>query len=249
MKHHLTYLILIVLAFSSCRARFYTANRNPTPLFRESGDVYFDASTNLFNKYDFTAGAAVSNNIGAYVGYAGAGQSVGGDTLGNEQFVYRGSMLNIGAGYFLNKEQTNNFRFEIYADYGRGSFKNKVTGSNKFFNGDYQRLGVMPNIGYTAPDNQFSICYSIRLARIRFYNADVNPIGFWQDDINRYNYRPYYNLVDHALNMRFGGEKFKFQLQLAAYTALNADDLNTAVPSINMAAMFGLVYEMNLKNK
>ena len=65
-------IILIAGLLSSCRARFYTPNRNPVPLFQSAGEVYLDASSNLMNKVDLTAGLAVTNQIAGYVGYAGA---------------------------------------------------------------------------------------------------------------------------------------------------------------------------------
>ncbi len=50
------------LLLQSCRARFYTPNRNPIPFFKQKGDVFVDGSTSLaFNKYDLTLGYAVNN--------------------------------------------------------------------------------------------------------------------------------------------------------------------------------------------
>lgn len=239
-------VVLSSIFFSSCRARFYTPNRHPVPLFRNAGDLYFDASTNMFNKVDVTAGAALSKNIAAYAGIAVAGQNFGSDTGGMNSFKYRGNMLNLGLGYFINQDQSENFRFEIFGDYGNGTFKNTVTGQdNAFFNGRYQRIGIMPTFGYRSSDNMFAVGYSARFSQIRFYNAKLdNPI-FWSADLDRYNSKPSYALLEHALSFRFGGEKLKFQIQMAGYQGINAAELTDAVPHFNFALMAGAVFEIN----
>jgi hypothetical protein len=247
MKNHKSlYFFAIIVLISSCRARFYTPSRNPVPLFKEKGDLYFDGSTNLFNKLDFTAGAAVSDNIAGYIGYGYSGQSIGGDSAGIDKYIYRGNMLNIGAGYFLNESQSQTFRFEIFGDYAIGTFNNKVTDANShFFNGNFNRIGIMPNIGYRSSDNLFSACYSIRASQIRFYNAKINDVSFWQKDVDRYNSKYAYTILEHALNFRFGGEKLKFQFQITAFQGLNADELVNAVPKFNMSFNLGAVFELN----
>lgn len=244
--HLFAAVVLSSVLFSSCRARFYTPNRHPVPLFRNAGDLYFDASTNMFNKGDVTAGAAISKNIAAYAGIAVAGQNFGSDTGGMNSFKYRGNMLNVGLGYFINQDQSENFRFEIFGDYGNGNFKNTVSGQdNAFFNGRYQRIGIMPTFGYRSSDNIFAVGYSARFSQIRFYNAKLdNPI-FWSADLDRYNSKPSYALLEHALSFRFGGEKLKFQIQMAGYQGINAAELTDAVPHFNFALMAGAVFEIN----
>jgi hypothetical protein len=239
-------VVLSSVLFSSCRARFYTPNRHPVPLFRNAGDMYFDASTNMFNKGDVTAGAAISKNIAAYAGIAVAGQNFGSDTGGMNSFKYRGNMLNVGLGYFINQDQSENFRFEIFGDYGNGNFKNTVSGQdNTFFNGRYQRIGIMPTFGYRSSDNMFAVGYSARFSQIRFYNEKLdNPI-FWSEDLKRYNSKPSYALLEHALSFRFGGEKLKFQIQMAGYQGINAAEITDAIPHFNFALMAGAVFEIN----
>ncbi|MCC6817383.1 MAG: hypothetical protein IT245_00625, partial [Bacteroidia bacterium] len=175
-KSSVIYLaILSVIVLGSCRARFYTPNRHPVPLFREKGEIFFDASTNLFNKVDFTAGASLTNNLGAYIGYGGSTQTFGSDSANNLKYSYKGNLLNVGLGYYLNREQSENFRFELYGDYVTGTFRNKVTGANsEFFNGNLKRIGIMPTFGYRSSDDAFSIAYSIRFSQLSFLNASIS---------------------------------------------------------------------------
>lgn len=242
---------LIMVLFSSCRARFYTPNRHVVPMFKKSGEVFIDGSMNMFNKMDITAGAALTDNIGAYVGYAGASQTAGSDSVNEDKYRYRGNMLNAGFGFFVNQDQSETFRFEIYGDFGYGSFKNRVTGQHtEFFNGNYTRMGIMPSIGYRSVDDAFTLAYTARFSQLKFFNESYSDPQFWADDLKRYRYAPSYNMLEHALTMRLGGERIKFQMQAAIYQALNADrsdNLQSAVPYTNMAFMIGIVYNLYLK--
>ncbi len=252
--HFLVSLIIIAL-LSSCKARFYTPNRNPVPLFKNKGDVYLDASTNLANKYDITAGYAVSNNIGAYVGYGGAKENSStphtdsnGNNIGNTSYQYRGDMLNMGLGYFLNQEQSSEFRFELFGDIALGSYRNTVTNgaSNDFLNGQYTRIGIMPNIGYTSLDNKVCFAYSARFSNIRFSDASYSNYNYWSGELKRLNRQTNYNMLEHCLLFRAGSENIKFQLQFALYHGLNSDPNNTnAIPWFNSSIMMGLVINMN----
>lgn len=243
------YFLLIPLFLGSCRARFYTPNRNPVPLYREKGEVFIDASTNMFNKADLTIGTALTDNIGAYIGYGGSTQTVGSDSANDRKYSYRGNLLNFGLGYYLNRSQSENFRFEIYGDYVTGNFRNKVSGmDNEFFNGNLRRVGIMPSIGYRASDDAFTIAYSVRYSKLSFFNPKLSDSSFWSSDIKRYNYASSYDMLEQSLTMRFGTDKLKFQIQTALYQALNANNQNNyegAVPYINFALMVGVVYNFN----
>lgn len=240
---NLLILVLIVLAFASCRARFYTPNRNPIPLFKKSGDVYLDLSSNLTNKIDFTGGYALAKGLGAYIGYSKAFQNTSnGDSSAGTNYRYTGEMANFGLGYFLNENIDQTFRFEVYGDYAFGTFKNKVSGGNdQFFNGNFKRIGIMPNIGYSSLDGRFNMAYSLRYSTISFSNANISNTAFWRSDIERYQSKSSYQMIEQALMFRIGSDQAKFQIQLASYSGLNADELINAIPRWNASVMIGLV--------
>ncbi len=239
---------IVSLVFSSCRARFYTPNRNPVPLYKNAGDAYFDFSTNLLNKLDITAGFAPVKSVGTYIGYARAHESNSSDSNNTTYQTgrYDGEMLNLGLGYFLNQETSQHFRFEIYGDLGIGSFKNVVTGNRSaHFNGNYTRIGIMPNFGYSSSDNAFQFAYSIRYSTIQFKNASIKDSAYWSSDITRYNSRGSYGMFEQALVFRAGSESVKFQLQLASYHGINTDEILNAIPRWNASVMFGIVITPN----
>lgn len=252
------FALLLSILTSSCRARFYTPNRNPVPLFKTSGDIYVDASTNLVNKYDLTAGYALTNHIGAYVGYAGSALKTNSsttDSFNNTNITdsrhYRGDMLNLGLGYYLNQDESQNVRFEIFGDIAMGNYKNSYTqnGQKLFLNGNYMRIGIMPNVGYISSDNKFAIAYSARFSQISFSNSSNNNPNFWQSDLNRLNSKLNYTMLEHALSFRAGGDHVKFQFQFGLYHGLNSDELVNAIPLLNASAMFGIIINANVLGK
>ena len=234
------------LFLGSCKARFYTPNRNPVPLYKNAGDAYFDLSSNLLNKADFTAGFAPVKGLGTYIGYHGSTMSTGSDTA--EKRIHNGEMLNLGLGYFVSEDISSQFRFEIYGDLGLGRFYNKVSdvGLNQYFNGNYTRIGIMPNFGYTSSDNHFAFAYSVRMSSIRFSNESISSLSYWQDDYARYKSKASYGMVEQAMLFRVGSDKVKFQLQLASYHGINSDEVLNAIPRWNASIMVGVVLTPNL---
>jgi len=258
-KYNYIFIVSMACVFlmSACRARFYTPNRNPVPLFQDAGDLYVDASTNLVNKYDLTAGYALTKNIGAYAGYAGSALKTtytytdSNNTTTNttnEQKRYNGDMLNLGIGYFLNKAESSQFRFEVFGDLALGNYRNSYNsnGKNVFLNGNFTRIGIMPNVGYVSSDSKFAIAYSIRASQIMFSNTRCNDFSFWQTDLDRLNSKVNYTMLEHALLFRAGGEHVKFQMQFGMYHGLNSDEIVNAIPLFNASIMVGLVINANL---
>jgi len=246
------YLISFVLLFSLCRAVFYTPNRNPVPLFEESGDLYVDVSTNLVTKADFTAGLALTESIGAYGSYSTAKQSNTNTTTNTEyKYQYNGNMVNLGLGYFVNKEKSDRTRFEIFGDFASGTYNNKYTdsGTNLYLNGQYTRIGIMPNIGFTNHETNFSFAYSVKLSRITFSNMKTNDALFWKNDIERLKSKTSYGTIEHALNIRYGFDKVKFQFQFGVYQGINSDESLNAIPKLNFSSQFGVVFHTNVFGK
>ncbi len=245
-------IVIISISLASCRAIFYTPNRNPVPLFKEKGDLYIDASTNMANKGDLTIGYAITDGLAGYAGFGLAQEQFHqSDTSTGvsveRKYLYNGEMLNLGLGYFVNQTQSKNLRFEVFGDIGLGSFRNKVSGNdNQYFNGKYTRIGIMPNIGYTSNNNKFNIAYSARLSTISFSNTSVSDSNFWRDDINRLNKRSSYGMLEHGITMRGGLEFIKLQAQLSLYHGLNSREVSDAIPKFNYSLMLGIVINTNL---
>lgn len=260
----LAFLLTSVL-LTSCinSARFYTANRNPLPMFKNKGDVYIDFSTNITNKADLTAGYALTNNVGGYIGIAGAKEQNKdkSDPTNNYPYTsiytryhYNGEMFNYGFGYFINQKQSSKFRFEIFGDLGMGYYNNTVDFSqsgtskrdDKSFSGNYKRMGGLMNLGYSSFKGLLTYGYSIRLSNISFSNANISDPVYYRRDQERLNHKPDYQLLEHAIFCKIGYGVVKGQIQFAFYHGLNASPEIDAVQELNGALMFGVVINPNL---
>lgn len=240
---------LATIALASCKARFYTPNHNPTHLFREKGDLIVNGGTNLGTRLEGSMGYALTNNVAMYGGYCGSWLNSTSDSVNNEKRKYKGNLLNVGLGYFLNKSASEEFRFEIFGDLAVGTYRNSRTGNNvspAYFNGHFTRIGIMPNFGYTSPENDFHFGYSIRLSSIKFSKTSILDSVYWNDDIARLNARPSYGMLEHAFTVRIGDENIKFETQLAFYHGLNSTEVTNAIPYFNFNIMAGLYFNINL---
>ncbi|MES2616463.1 MAG: hypothetical protein V4613_01210 [Bacteroidota bacterium] len=254
MKKTLLYiqaLALTIVLLGSCRARFYTPNHHPMPLFREKGDFFANASTNLATRIDLTGGYALTDNLGLYAGYGGSTLSnTSTDSINNtkEKSKYAGNMFNMGMGYFLNRKSSEEFRFEIFGDMAIGNYRNSYSGNGplRYLNGNFIRIGIMPNIGYTSSENDLHFGYSIRLSSIAFANDKYNDSAFWKNDLERLKRRPNYGMFEHAFTFRIGGEQLKFQAQIGLQHGLNSDEYVNAIPFINFTLLAGLCFNINL---
>src|SRR6185369_14603824 len=103
------------------------------------------------------------------------------------KYQYKGGMLNGGFGYFLNSENNKRLRFEVFGDFSFGTYNNQIMhyeqyhGSNgpvtgNFSNGNFQRTGILMNIGYLNKREFLTLGYTARLSNIIFSNATFgNP--------------------------------------------------------------------------
>lgn len=238
----------VILFLGSCKARFYSPDRQPVPLYGKAGDVYLDASTNLVSKVDLTAGIAPVKHVGTYAGWGFSQISVGDDsTSSSEKRTYRGEISNFGIGLFLSRDQSSRFRFELYGDFAFGTFKNTAKPeSNGHFNGKFTRSGILANIGYNSTDNALCIAYSLRAGNLRFHSEDIVNNGYWNYDVTRYARITSYTMLEHALVLRAGGNTTKFQFQIGMSHAVNSESLDNSVPPLKLTGAIGIVFTPNL---
>ncbi len=255
MKKSIFYLSIIVL-LNSCLAVFYKPTSNPAPLFEEVGDVSAEISVTPTFQINGNAGVAVHDNIGLYAGGSIFNQQTTFTSTSLEQKV--NSKINqyfLGAGYYLNKKQEKNFRFEIFGEFNGGSFNNTFTNadSNNFaniFKGNYRKISIMPHFGYVNNDGKFSVSYSIKLGQLAFYN-DSRVGTFWNSEYHdRYKNKTNFNMVEHDLTIKAGGEKVKFLFQLGLSQAIGAIEIENSVPGYRLYSNFGMAFNFNyLQNR
>jgi hypothetical protein len=209
-----TYSKLIIFAFglalASCSPKYYTPNTQNVPLISEKGETNLTLSGNG-NQVEFQGAYGIANNISIT---ANGGLFIPSD-LDNGNGG-SGNFVEVGAGYFTPLNE--NWIFETYGIVGFGSFENHLPSTlneNPQTNGDISanimRIGVQPNFGYKS--KYFSAGVSSRIVNLSYSNieGDLNFEGANQQDYLQDNSSNF--LIEPAITIRGGTEKFKLQLQ------------------------------------
>ncbi|MES2239887.1 MAG: hypothetical protein V4497_06450 [Bacteroidota bacterium] len=206
-------LIIITILITGCGPSYYVPNSQNIPIMKAKGQ------TNLgfdFNESDYTRGFeiqaahAITNHIalqfnGDWVknakdGYLGEAPN---------EFKAKGSMLEIGAGYF--KGIASNLTFETYGllCFGKIDYENTTTNINAF-SAKFNRLGIQPSLSYSR--KHFSSSLSSRIVHLKYkdINASQNSTNF---DPNYLKTNNSYWLLEPALTIQVGSENLKLQLQ------------------------------------
>ena len=127
-----------------------------------------------------------------------------------------GKFLEFGGGYF--KPISENWVFEVYGILGFGSFENHLPSTKNAYpqtNGDISanilRVGVQPNFGYKS--KYFSVAVSSRIVNLSYSNIKEDLIFEATNQPNYLKGNSSNFLIEPALTVRGGFEKFKLQLQ------------------------------------
>ncbi len=204
------FFLVLLFGFASCSPKFYTSNTQNVPLISEKSETNLTLSGNV-NQVEFEGAYGISKNIAIM---ANGGLFIPSD-LDNGNGG-SGKFIELGGGYF--KPLTENWVFESYGILGFGSFENHLPSTqsdNPQTNGDISanilRVGVQPNFGYKS--KYFSAAVSSRIVNLSYskVKGDLifegeNQIDYLEDNSSNF-------LIEPALTVRGGLEKFKLQLQ------------------------------------
>lgn len=216
-------LIILALGFgiASCSPKFYTPNTQNVPLISEKGETNLTLSGNG-NQVEFQGAYGITKNIAVK---ANGGLFIPSD-LDNGNGG-SGKFAEFGGGYF--KPITENWIFETYGIVGFGNFENHLPSTKNDYpqtNGDISanilRVGVQPNFGYKS--KYFSAAISSRIVNLSYSNIKGNLIF---EDENQQDYLKDNSssfLIEPALTVRGGFEKFKLQLQYGYSLNLSNSD-------------------------
>ncbi len=256
-EKHSFFLSLVVLTplLNSCSSLFYRPNSTPIPLFKNEGDMFLEASTDLRNSYDIKYGFVTQGNevkppVAVYFGFGGSELNYSQtDTLNGNTFTRNCSSgtetFNMGFGGFIEETYSKNFRLEAFIDMALGGFNNKVNGDSPFLKGHFSRLGALINLGYTTTDNKLSYAYSARFSRIHFY--DISGQGnIWKEDINKLYHTGHYNVLMHSIMFRYGFKNIKLEAQGSLSQGLYPASEKNAIPRYNMNFSLGVFINFNI---
>ncbi len=194
----------------SCSPKYYIPNTQNVPLLTEKGETNLTVAGNanqaeVQGAYAITNGLAVKANAGLFIP-SDQDNGNGGS----------GKFIELGAGYF--KPLEHHFVFEAYGIAGIGSVENHFPSTVADYpqtSGEISatvfRYGLQTNFGYKI--KHFSAGLSSRFVHLNYSNIEGNLIydntqqtEYLED--NRSNF-----LIEPALTIRGGFEKFKIQAQ------------------------------------
>lgn len=262
--YHLPKFVIVVascMGLSSCMTpRFYTPNRNPVPGFRNKGEIYIEAATNISNKFDGTLGYAFGKGLACYAGAGYSSESSSNFILKPYRaFECTNFIQNYGIGYYLNEEKSARFRFEIYADACLGKYDivkypehddyYRAKGKTGYISGQYRRFGMLINIGRLSKRKTLQSGYTCRLSRLDFHNSTfVNPESV-EEEIARLYSKPNYFLIEHGYYIKAGRGPVRFTAQFAVYHGLYTNSESKAVQQLNMNYIFGIAVNTNVLSR
>ena len=221
MKNLSILSILIGVIFTGCSPRYYTPNSHNVPLLSEQGEANITLAGNG-NQIELQGAYAVTNRF-AVMANGGAFIPVD-ENNGNGG---SGKFLEVGGGYFM--PVNSDFVFEVYGIIGFGSVENHLPStiqSNPGTTGDISasvlRYGIQPNFGYKT--NKFSVAVSSRIVNLNYSNikgdliySNVTQAAYLKDNSSNF-------LIEPAITIKGGFEKFKLQLQYGYSQNLSNND-------------------------
>ncbi len=214
--------IYLVIGFGlvSCNPKFYSPNTQNVPLISEKGETNLTLSGNG-NQVEFQGAYGIAGNIAVI---ANGGLFIPSDINGDGG---SGKIIEFGGGYF--KPISEKWIFEAYGIFGFGSFENHLPSTTYYHpqtNGNISanifRVGIQPNFGYKS--KYFSAAVSSRIVNLSYNNIkgdlifeDTNQPSYLKDHSSNF-------LIEPALTVRGGFEKFKLQVQYGYSVNLSNSD-------------------------
>ena len=209
------------LLAASCSPKFYTPNTQNVPLMKEKGQTNLTVAGNG-NQAEFQAAYALTSHI--------AVQGNGGLFIPKDLDNGNGGsgrFLEGGVGYF--SPVGDNFVFEAYGLLGFGGFENHLPSTVDQYpntsgkiSANIARYSIQPVFGYVS--KYFSIAVSSRISSLNYSRIGGNLV---YNDVIQTDYLASNRsgmLLEPALTVRGGFERFKLQLQFGgSFNLTNSD--------------------------
>lgn len=224
----------IALLLPGCVHYYYAPNTSNIPLFKEKNTMKINggyASGDNYNGSDIQLAYSVSPKIGIMFNsfFAGLSEEVSGSNGSNHIETGRGSLFEIGAGYYKPFGAQNRWTFETYLGAGAG-------GENHTYQNDQKarltllRFFIQPSIGYSSQNGLLEVAAGSRFCNLNLKVKEstvTTPGG--DDDINKHDLdnitlHPSSVLWEPSLLLAMGWHNFKFYLQYT--TSQNLNNLN-----------------------
>lgn len=205
------FAVLLLPAVAACNPIYYSPNTQNVPLLLEKGEGIGSAATDG-SRFEAEGAYALSDGIGVQVN-AGVYRP---DDLDNGDGG-SGHFFEGGIGYFAPLQ--DGIQWEVYGLLGTGSFENHFPstvngnpGTTGDISGSLLRYGLQPAVGYRT--GRFEAAVSSRLVGLSYSGVEGSLIVDSEDQVAMLEEGGTYFLVEPALTLRAGFDRFKVQLQI-----------------------------------
>lgn len=205
----------------ACSPKYYVPNTQNVPMISAKGQANVTVAANG-NQGEFQAAYGIGSAVALQVNAGLVRPREEGNGDGG-----KGSLFEAGLGYYRNVSP--NVLFDLYVLGGVGKMENdfpstlvaspNTTGKIK---ADIVRFGVQP--GLSVHRRRFSLTGSARISSLRYSNIQGNLIFGGVNQVTYLTDHKTSTLIEPAVTLRLGSEKFKLQVQIARSINLTTSD-------------------------
>ncbi len=209
-----TTLLISIILLWGCSPKYYAPNSQNIPIMKSKGQTnlgIFYNESEYTRGFELQAAHAISNHIALQFNTDWIKNGKNGFLNdASEDLKAKGSMIEIGAGYFT--DVARNFTFETYGlvcfgkiDSEDLSLSNSIDVSAKF-----NRIGIQPSLSYSR--KHYSISVSSRIVHLKYKDIYTSGNSEYFDP-NYLKSNDAHWLLEPALSFQIGSENLKFQFQ------------------------------------
>ncbi len=252
MKNLALLIGLYVLLFSACTPTYYAPGTMAAPGLKEKGDIKIGVhsssssdseSSSQGTGFDLELAYSPIENLGLL--YHSNSFSDGFSNPVNERsgpygipvydyisYVAKGSIHNLGAGYYKNLNP--DWIWESYATAGLGSFEIKSKETSRNITADLRKMSLQTGVLFRKSFFEFGATYG--LSTLSYNNIQGEIINFNDSQNNYLTQRSNHLLSNFASTLRLGYKPVKIQMQIGATKNLSHDDfkMNDAYASLGL---------------
>lgn len=233
----------IIFVFTGCTHYYYAPNAANIPVFKEKNTLKINGGFSSGNNYqggDVQLAYSVSPKIGIMFNSFFAGNTEDVDDNGNSHTeTGRGSLFEIGAGYYKPFGVRNRWTFETYAGIGAGSEKHTYESDQKASLG-LVRYFIQPSIGYSSTNGLLEVALGSRFCALNLKVKEHNVSSSDKQDLDNIVTHPSSILWEPTMKLAMGWENFKFYLQITSSQNLNNSYLQQDHTNLNLGVQITL---------
>jgi hypothetical protein len=236
----------IAIILSACTHYYYAPNTSNIPLFKEKNTMKINGGYSIGDNYngaDLQLAYSVSSKIGVMFNSFFAGKTEDVENNGSSHTeTGKGSLFEIGVGYYKPFGTEKNWTFETYAGAGAGTEKHSYARHEKA-RLNLVRYFIQPSIGYNSSNGRLEVALGSRFCdlKLKVKQHNVTSAGgndTEKRDLDNISLSPSSVLWEPTIRLGLGWEDFKFYFQFTSSQNLN----NLTLPQDDSNYNFGIQF-------